>query len=87
MTTAPSAPSVLRKYRVLYAVTRAELYEIEAADADEARREAYTEGTLVLIGDNTDVTDCEDVEIAAFSAPLVVEDFATHRDDLAPPKK
>jgi hypothetical protein len=71
MTTAPSTTPVLRKYRVLYAVTRAEWYEIEAPDADEARRAAYADGNLVLIGDTTDVTDCEDVEIEVFSVPFV----------------
>lgn len=62
-----------RKYRVLYAVTRAEYYEIAAATADEASASAFEEGTLVRIGCTTDVDDCETVEIDAFS-PAVAED-------------
>ena len=53
----------LRKYRVLYAVTRAEWYEILARDEDTARREAFCEGDLVETGDTTDVTPCDVEEV------------------------
>lgn len=71
MTTETDDTPVLHKYRVLYAVTRPEWFEIEAADGDAARENAFTEGNLVLIGDNTEVVDCDDVEIEAFSPPVV----------------
>jgi hypothetical protein len=48
-----------RKYRVLYAVTRSEYYEIEAESADQARDLAFSDGKLLDLGETTDVTDCE----------------------------
>jgi hypothetical protein len=62
---------VCRKYRVLYAVTRSEYYEIEAANPTEAEDTAFGDGTLVLVGETTDVTDCEVVEIEAFGLPIL----------------
>lgn len=56
-----------RKYRVLYAVTRSEYYEIEAATVEEAADQAFSNGALVETGDTTDVVDCEVEEIDAFS--------------------
>jgi hypothetical protein len=48
-----------RKYRVLYAVTREEYYEVEAASADEAVDTAFQDGELVESGDTTNVVDCD----------------------------
>ena len=56
-------PARLRKFRVLYAVTRAEWYEILAPDEDTARREAFCEGELLESGDTTDVTPCDAEEV------------------------
>jgi len=56
-------PTKLRKFHVLYAVTRAEWYEILAPDEETARREAFGEGDLVDTGDTTDVTDCDVEEV------------------------
>jgi hypothetical protein len=52
-----------RKFRVLYAVTRGEYYEVEAANAEEAIERAFGDGTLVEQGETTDVTDCEVEEV------------------------
>ncbi len=52
-----------KTFRVLYAVTRGEWYEVEARDADTARDIAFSDGALVEVGDTTDVVDC-DVEEA-----------------------
>jgi hypothetical protein len=60
-----------RKYRVLYAITRGEYYEIEAANPTEAKEMAFDEGILVLVGDTTNVVDCEVVEIEAFGLPIL----------------
>ena len=65
--------STLRKYRVLYAVTRAEYYEIEAANETEAEDAAFGDGCLVLVGDTTDVTDYEVVEIDAFDQLTLIK--------------
>lgn len=50
-----------RRYRVLYSVTRAEYYEIEAASPEEAAQRAFRDGKLVDSGETTDVTD-HDIE-------------------------
>ena len=52
----------------------------------QSRADAYTDGTLVLVGGDTDVTACEDVEIAAFSAP-VVEGSGERYNTLTPAKR
>ena len=56
-----------RKYRVLYSVTRTEFYEIQATSPEEAAQRAFRDGTLVDVGETTDVTDCdiEDITLAA----------------------
>jgi len=49
-----------RTYRVLYAVTRGEYYEIEASSAKEAEDRAFAEGELVDDrGETTDVVACD----------------------------
>jgi hypothetical protein len=53
----------LKTYRVLYAVTRGEWYEIEAPDADTACDIAFSEGEQVEGGDTTDVVDCDVEEV------------------------
>jgi hypothetical protein len=53
-----------RKYRVLYAVTRSEYYEIEAANAKEAEDRAFTDGELIdNSGETTDVVACKVEEV------------------------
>ena len=53
-----------RKYRVLYAVTRTEYYEIEAANAKEAQDRAFEDGEITDDGgDATNVVPCEVEEI------------------------
>jgi hypothetical protein len=49
--------SKLRTYRVLYAVTRAEWYEIKAPDEQTALQEAIYEGKLVETGHAIDFTE------------------------------
>lgn len=53
----------LSKFRVLYAVTRGEWYEIDAVDEEAAFRDAFTDGELVEQGDTTDVIDCDVEEV------------------------
>ena len=56
------------KYRVLYAVTRGEYYEVEAATEQEAEKIAFCEGTHdETSGQTTDVVDCEVEEIEEFT--------------------
>jgi len=62
---APALARKLKRYRVLYAVTRAEWYEIGAPDEDTARRDAFCEGELVEQGDTTDVTPCYAEEVCS----------------------
>jgi hypothetical protein len=53
-----------RKYRVLYAVTRSEYYEIEATSAREAEDRAFSEGELVDdLSEATSVVECDVEEI------------------------
>jgi hypothetical protein len=59
------APTRLRKFRVLCAVTRSEWYEIVAPDKKTAWRTAYCEGELVETGETTDVTECEIQEVTS----------------------
>ena len=56
-----------RKYSVLYAVTRGEYYEIEAASAKEAEDSAFTDGEFTETGDVTDLVPCEVQKIRAFT--------------------
>jgi hypothetical protein len=51
-----------KTYRVSYAVTRSELYEIKARSAQEAADTAFEEGALVET-DTTDVVDCDLEEV------------------------
>lgn len=60
--------------------------EFEAVDGKEAREAAFSEGTLELIVFKTEAVDCEDVEIAAFSAP-VSEGCAAYCNVLTPVKE
>ena len=53
----------LRKFRVLCAVTRSEIYEILAPDEETACRNAFCEGELVETGDTTAVTECDVEEV------------------------
>lgn len=53
----------LRKFHVLYAVTRGEWYEIEAVDRKAAYRDAFTDGEHIETGDTTDVIDCDIEEV------------------------
>lgn len=54
-----------RKYRVLYAVTRSEYYEIEAADAKDAEDRAFADGEFMEhSGETTNVVACNVEEIA-----------------------
>ena len=52
----------MRTFRVLYAVTRSEWYEILAPDEDTACRTAFSDGELVD-QDTTDVTECDVEEV------------------------
>lgn len=53
-----------RKYRVLYAVTRSEYYEIEATSAKEAEDSAFSEGELIDdMSEATNVVECDVEEI------------------------
>jgi hypothetical protein len=56
---------------VVNIITRAEYYEIEAANPTEAEDTAFGKGILVLVGDTSDVTDCGVVEIEAFALPIL----------------
>lgn len=53
----------LKTYRVLYAVTRGEWYEIKAKSAGAARKAAFSDGALIDGGETTDVVDCEVEEV------------------------
>ncbi len=53
-----------RKYRVFYAVTRGEYYEIEAANAEEAEDRAFEDGEMTEMGDTTNIVGCGVEEIA-----------------------
>lgn len=53
----------IRKYRVLYSVTRAEYYEIEATSPKEATQRGFCDGKLVEAGETTDVIECAIEEI------------------------
>ncbi len=59
---APAEAPKLRKFRVLYAVTRSEWYEIEAPDVDTAEGQAFEEGELID-QDTTNVTTCDAEEV------------------------
>jgi len=62
--TRAARPKRTRKYRVLYAVTRSEYYEIEAASAKEAEYRAFAEGEISEdSGDTTNVVACGVEEI------------------------
>ena len=51
-----------KTYRVLYAVTRGEWYQIEADNADDAEARAYADGHQVdRFGNPTDIADAHDV--------------------------
>ncbi|MFZ1110280.1 MAG: hypothetical protein WAN43_18265 [Rhodomicrobium sp.] len=56
-------PIKMRTFRVLYAVTRSEWYEIDAPDEDTARQTAFSDGELVEQGDTTDVSDWDVEEV------------------------
>ena len=58
-------PRKLKKFRVLYAVTRSEWYEVDAPDADTARNTAFEEGRLADEGKTLDVTECDVEEVEA----------------------
>ncbi|MGO9172228.1 MAG: hypothetical protein ACLP7P_09715 [Rhodomicrobium sp.] len=60
---APAEAPKLRKFRVLYAVTRGECYEIDAPDEATAFAEAFEEGHFVETGDTTDVVECDVEEV------------------------
>ena len=53
----------LKTFRVLYAVTFGDWFEIMAPDEDTARRQAFRDGKLIEIGDVTDVVPCEVEEV------------------------
>lgn len=69
-TEATTNEAATRKFSVLYAVTRGEYYQIEAANEEEARDRAFTDGDLVEVGETTDVVPCEVDEIDTFTAPI-----------------
>jgi hypothetical protein len=48
----------IKTYRVEYAVTRTEFYDIDARNERDAEERAFEEGTLVKEGDTTDVVFC-----------------------------
>jgi hypothetical protein len=65
MTKKPRAKR-LRKYRVLYAVTRSEYYEIDAATPKEAEDRAFEEGRFIDdSGETTNLVACDVEEIAS----------------------
>jgi len=53
----------LKRFRVLYAVTRGEWYEIMATDEHTAESEAFCDGTLFDAGDVTDLAPCDIKEV------------------------
>jgi hypothetical protein len=60
--TTPDAP--MQRYRVLYAVTRSEYYEIAASSAKEAEDRAFDEAELMdHMGETTSVVACDAEEI------------------------
>jgi hypothetical protein len=65
--TMSKATKPIRTYRVLYAVTRSEYYEIEAANPQDAEDRAFEEGELTS-ADATSVEAC-DVEQIKRPAP------------------
>jgi len=51
--------AIIRRFRVLYSVTRSEEYEIDAANRTEAEERAFTDGEFVEnSGDTTNVISC-----------------------------
>jgi hypothetical protein len=48
----------IKTYRVAYAVTRTEFYDIDARNERDAEERAFEEGMLVKEGDTTDVVFC-----------------------------
>ena len=69
MTIKATNEAITRKYRALYAVTRGEYYEIEAANEAEAEDLGFTDGVYVDSGETTDVTTCDIGAIEAFTSP------------------
>ena len=55
----------LKTYRVLYAVTRSEWYEIEAPNKATALFLGFLDGRLVDTGDSSNVEDCYAEEVTA----------------------
>jgi hypothetical protein len=56
----PARKARTRKYRVLYAVTRSEYYEILAENPKEAEDRAFSDGELIEhSGETTDVVACD----------------------------
>jgi len=51
----------LKTYRVMYTVTRAEYYDIDARNKRDAEERAFEEGMLVKEGDATNV-ECWEIE-------------------------
>ena len=65
MTSRPKTKKATRRYRVLYAVTRSEYYEIEATSAQDAEDRAFPEGELIEdMSEATNVVACGVEEIA-----------------------
>ena len=61
---APALARKLKRYRVLYAVTRAEWYEIDAISAEDAEANAYFDGKLVGSGSyDCQSIHCEEVHL------------------------
>jgi hypothetical protein len=48
----------IRTYRVAYAVTRTEFYDIDARNAKDAEARAFQAGVLAEEGETTDVVLC-----------------------------
>lgn len=68
---ATSADVATVRYRVLFAVTRAEYYEIDATDADDAEERAYVDGRQVdrlgnpaSVGEGVDAVVCESTVVS-----------------------
>jgi hypothetical protein len=62
---APDAPAAPRKFRVSYAVTRTEHYEIEAKTEKEAEERGFDDGKQIEdSGETTDIVPCDVEEVA-----------------------
>jgi hypothetical protein len=73
------AKTKLKTYRVLYAVTRMETYEVKAATLQRAQHIAFGDGELVETGETTSVTDWGAEEVRSRASQMTT---ASSRHDM-----